>query len=724
MTNNDTDNTGTPFEQPSAARGASTDPESGGNAAYTFDGKPDRWKRYRLPHPDTGKADGFTRATTFAKSISDTYTLSMWSQRMVGIGLAMRPDLLMAVASTPPSDRDTLNGLVEDAKNAAGAKVGANLGSAIHAFTEMVDRGETPNIPTPYRPHIAAWSALLEEYGLEVIDIERVVLCAEYDHKGVAGTLDRIVRFTRDVTVEVAGGVQHTFREGTVAILDLKGLALDTPIPTPDGWTTMEKVQPGDQVIGADGRPCSVTAKSGIKRIGTYVVRFDDGSEIVCDSEHLWQTTIGHRCKQTTVRGIEEIAATVKDRRGQNQHRIPVAGPLELPHAELPIDPYVLGCWLGDGAVRGGEITKQDDLFEILQRDGHALGVRQVDSRSGAITRTVLGLRTLLIEHGLVHAKHIPSAYLRSSWQQRLRLLQGLMDTDGTWNTARRTAVFSTCDPSLARQVEELMLTLGQRPHTTYFKRKGFGLEVDSWTVEITPVGINPFRLPRKASQAAASSKSTVRSSQRVIVSVKPGPDVETACIAVDSPDRLYLCGERMIPTHNTGKDLEYGWLEIAVQLAVYARAKHRWDKTELRWLPQIEGMDTGVALVVHIPATAPGETVEASMYAVDISAGHETARLCTEVRDVRKRKGWATKLSVVRETAISAVVDGEVEMKKARAITAPVEPEWAEKIAAAKTEADLADIWMAAMSKRAEKGIAGLVKARHEQILADTAAG
>ena len=52
-----------PFDQPSAAKSA--DPE-GGDGAYSFDGKPDRWKRYRLPHPETGKAGGFTRATTFA----------------------------------------------------------------------------------------------------------------------------------------------------------------------------------------------------------------------------------------------------------------------------------------------------------------------------------------------------------------------------------------------------------------------------------------------------------------------------------------------------------------------------------------------------------------------------------------------------------------------------------------------------------------------------------
>lgn len=207
----------TPFDQPSTLTG-SPDPE-GGDGAYSFDGKPDRWRRYRLPDPQTGKAQGYTRATTFAKSISDTYALSMWGLRMGGYGLTLRGDLYARLASTSLDDKETQNGIMEEAKNAAGAKVGANLGTALHSFTEAVDKGEQPNIPPPYRPHIAAYTALLEKYGLEIVDIEKVVLCATY---GIAGTFDRIVRFTRDVTVELPGGKTYTFTKGTLAVLDLK----------------------------------------------------------------------------------------------------------------------------------------------------------------------------------------------------------------------------------------------------------------------------------------------------------------------------------------------------------------------------------------------------------------------------------------------------------------------------------------------------------------------
>lgn len=210
-----------PFAQPAIG---SADPE-GGDGAYSFDGKPDRWKRYRLPDPETGAAGGFTRATTFAKSISDTFTLSQWSQRMVGKGVSMRPDLLAAFASTPVTEREKLNRLAEAAKETAGAKAGANLGTAVHAFSEQVDRGELPveRIPEPWDRDVRAYLALLEQEGFEVVPewIERVVLCKALDGKGIAGTFDRIVRATKEVDLRIGGEIV-TIRPGELVIFDLK----------------------------------------------------------------------------------------------------------------------------------------------------------------------------------------------------------------------------------------------------------------------------------------------------------------------------------------------------------------------------------------------------------------------------------------------------------------------------------------------------------------------
>lgn len=167
-------------------------------AAKTDEVPRDRWGRYLLPDP-TGKVRGrtaYTRATTFAKSCSDTYTLSMWGERMVAHGLAIRPDLYALACSTPLTNRDALNKVTEQAKEAAGAKSRASLGTALHTFTEQYDRGAPSTAPVSLAPEVVAYASLVTQLGIEMVAIERVVVVPEM---GVAGTFDRIGRLSRDL---------------------------------------------------------------------------------------------------------------------------------------------------------------------------------------------------------------------------------------------------------------------------------------------------------------------------------------------------------------------------------------------------------------------------------------------------------------------------------------------------------------------------------------------
>lgn len=212
-----------PFSQPARAFSGAVATATAGTEYDDQTVARDGYGRYLLPDP-TGKSKKpkpFTRATTFAKSISDTYTLSMWSQRMAIKGVTMRPDLYAAVAATSIDERDELNKLAETAKEVAGAKNAANLGTALHAFTEQYDRGENPNVPAPWDRDIEAYAALIDANHFEIVPeyIERIVLEVEFS---IAGTFDRIVRMTEDQTVVMPDGRVVELYAGELVVFDLK----------------------------------------------------------------------------------------------------------------------------------------------------------------------------------------------------------------------------------------------------------------------------------------------------------------------------------------------------------------------------------------------------------------------------------------------------------------------------------------------------------------------
>ena len=167
-----------------------------------------------------------------------------------------------------------------------------------------------------------------------------------------------------------------------------KALALDTPLPTPEGWTTMGEVSVGDELLAADGTPTRVVAATDVMRDRPcYEVTFDDGTVVVADAQHQWltDTRASRRAAQEArarggaprvlpgVRTTEEIARTVRletaDRR--LNHSVSNAEPLELPERRLPLPPYFLGMWLGGGASHSARITTVDpEVLTNIEADG------------------------------------------------------------------------------------------------------------------------------------------------------------------------------------------------------------------------------------------------------------------------------------------------------------------------------------------------------------------
>jgi hypothetical protein len=172
-----------------------------------------RWGRYKLTHPHTGRTVEWTRATTFAKSISDTFTLSQWGKRNVLLGATMRSDIVaLAHGKDIAKDRDQLNTWCEELEQAAGSKVAANMGTAVHSFTERVDRNWErrwevlrDEVPADFQPFVQAYIELLEHTGLvplsSLIEFSTGVL--QYE---VMGTSDNCYVATRHLELEMPRG--------------------------------------------------------------------------------------------------------------------------------------------------------------------------------------------------------------------------------------------------------------------------------------------------------------------------------------------------------------------------------------------------------------------------------------------------------------------------------------------------------------------------------------
>lgn len=153
--------------------------------------KRDQYGRYLLPDPDTGKQRAWTRATTIAGTLKDRYGLERWDQRNIVYGIGQRPALYARAASATLADSSDLDDIAKRAKEAADSHAGADVGTALHTFTERVDRGEDITVPAPYDRDIAAYRNALDAAGMTVALgwIERIVCVPELQ---IVGTLDRL----------------------------------------------------------------------------------------------------------------------------------------------------------------------------------------------------------------------------------------------------------------------------------------------------------------------------------------------------------------------------------------------------------------------------------------------------------------------------------------------------------------------------------------------------
>lgn len=372
-----------------------------------------------------------------------------------------------------------------------------------------------------------------------------------------------------------------------------KALALETPLPTPNGWISMGEVQLGTVLFDEHGQPCSVRAMTEVMHDRPcYRVAFSDGEEIIADAEHLWRVSArrtqrpgGAQLKgipRDVVRNYPEhlILTTEKIRqtlmvdspsnirlgRVEYNYRIDTALPIDLPDADLLIPPYTFGAWLGDGSSASARLTcsyEDTEVLEYIKEEGVSVVERVSSNKNSGLFLLGSGgrsqksrdgsLQSQLRQLGVLNNKHIPPIYLRSSIAQRMNLLQGLMDSDGYVSVAGQCE-FTTISDVLCRDVHELLCSLGYKPTVKTDVARLYGREISPkyriqfWSYQDRPV----FKLERKRQRLKATPAKKTRSNNRQIVAVESVESVPVRCIQVDSPSHLFLAGRSMIPTHNS----------------------------------------------------------------------------------------------------------------------------------------------------------------------------
>jgi deoxycytidine triphosphate deaminase len=348
--------------------------------------------------------------------------------------------------------------------------------------------------------------------------------------------------------------------DDVVARIEGKALALDTHIPTPSGWKLMGELQVGDLVFDELGHATRVVAATApmLGRPCREVV-LSDRTTIVADVEHEWEVRL-ESARPTRALTTGEMESSL--RRGKEwRFRVPQAAPVDYPAKELPVPPYVLGVWIGDGTSSTAEITSMDEpiLREVelagcgVQRTAKPIGYRiggaprARDERTGRYTGNA-SIHSRLREMNLLGNKHIPSDYMQAGIEQRRALLAGLMDTDGyvdRWGRCELT----TTSLRLADQYRELVASLGFRPvvakKPAWMKGKDCGPKYDVTFTPHEPV----FRLPRKLQRQRQSGSFN---SGRAVVAIRRTPSVPVRCIEVASPRGLFLATRSFIPTHNS----------------------------------------------------------------------------------------------------------------------------------------------------------------------------
>jgi len=352
-----------------------------------------------------------------------------------------------------------------------------------------------------------------------------------------------------------------------------KAQPLDALIKTPNGWSQMRDMTVGSAIVAKDGTKTSVTAvfPQGSKDI--YTIKFKDGREARCCREHLWRVYCYDWKDKWRVINTEVLIGLLAQKSKEGRLYIDLPDSEDVIDSEnLPVDPYLLGLLLGDGHIGRNCIRlSTGDDFIVEQVRGilpSELGIFHVGKFDYSIVKSSRERRrgnnsllsTLRDDLGMCgiksDMKFVPDVYLHSSTSQRLSILQGLMDSDGTVCKNSGSLSFTSVSEGLAMDVQYLVRSLGGLASISekevwfgYDEKKKKGKNAFNVNIRMkTPSAA--FRLPRKIELTRDDGQ--YKGSLRLgIVSVEKSGCEEAQCISIKHGDSLYVTNDFVV-THNT----------------------------------------------------------------------------------------------------------------------------------------------------------------------------
>lgn len=327
-------------------------------------------------------------------------------------------------------------------------------------------------------------------------------------------------------------------------------------VPTPNnGFVKIKDLKIGDEIFSPNGSPIKIIDKSPVwKNHDCYKVYFDNNESIIVNKEHLWEVYSSNWVKNNgkKILNTVDLSSYVNKKSSSGRPYILLPNPVDYTSKKLPIDPYILGLWLGDGDSRSGVITSHKNDYHEYKNILQSIETESISKiyeydKTPNITRfKITNLTERLTKYNLKRNKHIPQCYMESSINDRIALIRGLMDTDGSSKSKQRSYQFYQKSIDFCEQFRVLLASLGIKSRLTSKLINGVLYHTVRFSCDFIP-----FALPRKI-RHTKNSRPRPQEKRLYVTKIEKVESVDTQCITVDSEDHLYLTSKYYIPTHNS----------------------------------------------------------------------------------------------------------------------------------------------------------------------------